>query len=172
MEELLKIDLACGDNKKEGFLGVDICKTDSVDIVYDLEKYPWDFAKDNSVDEIHCSMYIEHTKDIIKFMEECYRILKPLGTMTIIAPYYSSIRAWQDPTHVRAISEATFLYYNKQWMKDNKLEHYGIKADFDYTYGYMINPEWASRNEEAKMFATRNYLNVVSDIQVILTKKK
>ena len=92
--------------------------------------------------------------------------------MTIVAPYYSSIRAWQDPTHVRAISEATFLYYNKEWMKTNKLEHYGIKADFDYTYGYMINPEWANRNEEAKMFATRNYLNVVSDIQVILTKKK
>ena len=31
----------------------------------------------------------------------------------IWAPYYTSMRCWQDPTHTRAISEATFLYANK-----------------------------------------------------------
>ena len=171
-KKLIRYDLACGDSKKEGFTGVDICKTDSVDIVCDLNKYPWTFAEDNSVDEIFSSMFVEHVGDIVKFMEEIYRILKVGGTCTLIAPYYSSIRCWQDPTHVRAISEATFLYYNKKWMDENKLSHYGIKADFDYTFGYNMDPMWASRSDEAKSFAVKHYINVVSDIQVVLTKRE
>jgi predicted SAM-dependent methyltransferase len=167
---LVKYDLACGGNKKEGHVGIDIAKIDGVDIVMDLEKFPWDL-KDNSADELWCSNYVEHTPDIIAFMEECCRILKTGGKMTIIAPYYNSMRAWQDPTHKRVISEATFLYYNKKWRDENKLSHYNIKADFDYTYGYFFTPLWASRNEEARSFAVIHYTNVVSDIQINLVKK-
>jgi hypothetical protein len=170
--KLIRLDLACGDNKQEGFTGVDIAKTPAVDIIADLEQFPWTFAKDNSVDEIFCSHYVEHTPDLIKFMDECWRILKVDGKMTVFAPYYSSIRAWQDPTHKRAISESTFLYFNREWMKQNKLEHYGIKSNFNFSYGYLVSPEWANRSEEARNFAIRNYINVVTDIQVTLTKLK
>jgi len=166
--KLLRLDLACGQNKQAGFIGVDIAG--DADIIQDLEVFPWQFD-DNSVDEIFCSHYVEHTSDLIKFMDECYRILKAGGRMTIIAPYYSSMRAWQDPTHVRAISEASFLYYNKDWRGQNKLDHYPIKSDFDFTYGYIINAPWSSRNEEARNFAISHYINVISDIQLVLTKK-
>ena len=165
-----KLDIACGQNKPEGFYGIDIAKTKEADMVYDLEKFPWPIP-DNSVDEATCSHYIEHTKDIIKFMDEVHRILKPGAKILIRAPYYNSSRAWQDPTHTRVISEATFLYYNKEWRTVNKLDHYQIKADFDFTFGYDFTPDWAMRSEEAKAFAVRHYTNVVMDIQVILTKK-
>lgn len=166
----IKLNLACGQTKIEGFLGVDIKKTDTVDLVVDLEKFPWPW-EDNSVDEIFCSHYVEHTNDLIKFMEECYRILKPEGTIKIIAPYYNSIRCWQDPTHKRAISEATFLYFNKQWRDINRLDHYGINADFDFNYGYDLNPEWAVRPAAARDFAIKHYTNVVNDIHVSLKKR-
>jgi hypothetical protein len=81
------------------------------------------------------------------------------------------MRCWQDPTHKRAISEATFLYYNKQWRDTNKLDHYPIHCDFDYTYGYDINAIWANRSEEARNFAISHYMNVVNDIHVVLTKR-
>lgn len=165
----LKYDLACGQNKQEGFIGVDIAGNQ--DITADLTKFPWKFAKDNTVDEIFCAHYVEHTPDLIKFMDECYRILKPGGKMTVIAPYYNSIRCWQDPTHTRAISEATFLYYNKDWRTNNKLDHYPIKADFDFSYGYAIDPLWQNRSEESRAFAIKHYTNVVNDIHVTLTKK-
>lgn len=165
-----RVDLACGQNKTPNFFGVDIVKTKEVDLVWDLEKYPWPFP-DNCVDEAVCNHYIEHTKDIMKFMNEVYRILVPGAKITIRAPYYNSMRAWQDPTHTRAISEATFLYYNKEWRKQNKLDHYPIKCDFDFSFGYDFTPDWAMRSEEARAFAVRHYTNVVSDIQVILTKK-
>jgi len=59
MDEKIKLNLACGDKKKEGFIGIDITETDSTDIIHDLNVYPWPF-EDNSVDEIYCSHYIEH----------------------------------------------------------------------------------------------------------------
>ena len=104
-------------------------------------------------------------------MGEVYRILKPGAKIFIRAPYYNSVRGWQDPTHTRLISEATFLYYNKDWRTANKLDHYPIHCDFDFNFGYDFMPDWAMRSEEAKAFALRHYTNVVSDIQVILVKK-
>jgi ubiquinone/menaquinone biosynthesis C-methylase UbiE len=146
-------------------------KLPDVDVVWDLEKIPWPFKTD-SVDEVFCSHYIEHTDDFIKFMNEVYRILKVGAKCTVIAPYYSSMRAWMDPTHKRAISEQSFLYVNKGWRDANQLDHcLGATCDFDFTYGYIVTPEWATRNEEARAFAIKYYINVVSDIQVILTKR-
>jgi SAM-dependent methyltransferase len=166
--ELVKLDLACGQNKKEGFKGVDTWE--GADIVHDLNVYPYPFEND-SVDEIYCSHYVEHVADLIQFMDECYRIMKVGASMTVIAPYYSSVRAWQDPTHVRPISEASFFYYNKGWRESQKLDHYPIKSDFDFTYGYAFAHEWQNRSEEAKQFAVKHYLNVITDIQVSLKKR-
>lgn len=166
----LKLDLACGQNKRAGFTGVDIAKGKGVDIVHNLEKYPWPF-KANSVDEVNISHYIEHVHDLVKFMNELYRVMKPGAQCSVVAPYYSSMRAWQDPTHVRAISEASFLYFNKEWRQNNRLDHYKIAADFDFSYGYALNPEWQNRSEESRAFAIQHYINVVSDIQVVLTKR-
>jgi SAM-dependent methyltransferase len=166
----LKYDLACGQNKQPDHTGVDIAGNDA-DIYFDLTTFPWTFAEDNSADEIFVSHYVEHTPDLMKFMDECWRILKPGGKMTVIAPYYNSIRCWQDPTHLRAISEATFLYFNKGWREANKLDHYPIKSDFDFSYGYGLAPEWASRSAESVGFAVKHYTNVVNDIYVTLIKR-
>lgn len=189
-DTVLKLSLACGGNKPEGFKGVDIVKTDSTDYVEDLMKFPWVQFADDSVDEIECSNFVEHIPHgdsrhdpFFQFFDEIYRILKPAefdpenpnipvkGFARIVCPYYSSMRAWQDPTHQRAISEASFLYVNKQWRIDNKLDHYPITCDFDFSYSYVVSPEWQARNQEAQMFAIRHYNNVVSDIQVQLVKR-
>lgn len=172
-EKIIKYDLACGNYKEsKDFIGVDVHKTDCVDVIFDLDTYPWTFAEDNSVDEIRCSHFVEHVKDIVAFMNECGRILKPGGKMTIIAPYYSSVRCWQDPTHIRAISEGTFLYYNKAWRERENIGNYlPITCDFEFTIGYNLEPDWVNRNEAARTFALKHYINVVSDLQVVLIKK-
>ena len=165
----MKLDIAAGQNKKEGFTGIDIMP--GSDIVHDLEVFPWPIESD-SVEEAHCSHFIEHVKNFGGFFDELYRILKVGAKCTFIAPYYTSVRAWQDFTHVRAISEATFLYINKEWRKVNKLDHYPIHCDFDFTYGYSFHPNWASRNEQSRAFAVAHYNNVVTDIMVTVTKRK
>lgn len=172
-KEKLRLDLGCGQNPKEGFKGVDKYAP-KVDYKVDLFKFPWPF-RNESVEEIYSNQFFEHIpKDIrFKFMDECYRILAPEGKMTIIAPYYTSMRATQDPTHEwPPISEASFLYFNKKWREDNKLDHYPVKCDFDYTYAHNVSAEWHARSIEAAGFAIRNYCNVASDIIVNLTKRK
>ncbi len=54
----LKLDLACGQNPKEGFEGVDLYAANAKHRV-DLFKFPFPW-EDNSVSEIHCSHFIEH----------------------------------------------------------------------------------------------------------------
>lgn len=167
---MIKLDLACGQSKFPGFIGVDLKKIEGVDIKLDLEKYPWPWGN-NSVEEIYCSHFVEHVDDLIRFMDECYRILKPMKKMVVRAPYYTSIQSMQDPTHKRPISEATFFYFNKEWREVNTIAHYPIKSDFDVNYGYIFYPNWGDRPHEERLFAMTHYFNVVSDIQVNLIKR-
>lgn len=186
----VRLSLACGDRKPEGFYGVDVAKTEAADFVQDLFTFPWTQFPDNSVDEIEISHFVEHIPHgdgyhdpFFQFFDEIYRILKPAefdpnnpniattGIVNIVSPYYSSVRAWWDPTHLRAISEQSFLYLNKQWRVDNLLDHYPVSCDFDFSYGYVLDPEWQNRSQEAQTFAIKHYNNVVSDIQVRLVKR-
>jgi hypothetical protein len=172
----LKLDLGCGDNKKEGFKGVDYAKTKSTDYVHDLLKFPWPF-KDGSVEEVHTSHFFEHipAKMRPRFMDELFRVLEPGGKVTIITPYFNSVRATQDFTHEwPPISPNSFLYFNKNWRIENKLTHgyYDMKCDFDFTYGYSIAPAWVSKSEDARTFAIAHYNEVISDLHTTLISRK
>jgi hypothetical protein len=166
----MKLDIACGQNKHEGFTGIDIAPCEGVDIVHDLEVFPWPIESD-SVEEVVCSHYFEHTSKPMEFMNELHRIMKVGAKATLITPYYTSIRCWQDPTHKNAISEATYYYYNKGWREMNKLNHYPITCDFDIQFGHSINQAWRGRNQQTLQFAISHYWNVIDDIHAILTKK-
>ena len=138
----LGYDLGCGNNLGGGdksFIGVDIIKKGTqATIEWDLfHNFPWGFAKDNSVDEIFSSHMLEHLPHgdgyhdpFYQFFDEIYRILKPGGIARFVCPYYSSVRAIQDPTHMRSIGEPTFFYLSKKWRELNKLTHYPITCDF------------------------------------------
>lgn len=172
----LRLDLGCGNNKRDGFKGVDFVKTDAADYVHDLFTFPWPF-KDSSVEELHAAHFFEHVPHLLrgKFMDEAYRILVPGGKFTIICPYYTSVRATQDFTHEwPGISQNSFLYFNKGWREQNKLTHgyYDLKADFDFSYGWSVNAAWQARNDEARNFAIQWYANAVDDIHVNLVSRK
>jgi ubiquinone/menaquinone biosynthesis C-methylase UbiE len=165
----MKLDIACGQNKQKGFMGVDVAAAPGVDYVWDLEKFPWEPFADNSVDEFYVSHYAEHTKDLLKFMDEIWRIGKDGAKLTILGPYYTSIRAWQDPTHTRALSEATWMYFSKNWRVVNKLDHYPVICDFEPNQMLLFfNPPWDKKSEEARQFAKEHYFNAVSDMLVEL----
>jgi hypothetical protein len=190
--DLLRLDLACGNNKQEGFIGVDVSESTGADAIANLSEGPmWmlfpkepssmEFKRlqpyldetyclhDGSVSEIFCSHFIEHVFDIKMFMEECWRVMADKAIIRIIAPYYTSVRATQDFTHIRSISENTFLYFNKKWITDNKLEHYEINCNFNIdSIKYIYYPEWGVRAKQAQEWARQHYWNVVMDIDVIL----
>lgn len=171
--EALKLDLACGQNKTPGFLGVDIVGAPGVDVVFDLRQTPWPW-KDGEVAEVVCSHFLEHLtgEERIAFMDELWRVLAEGGKATIITPYYTSMRAVQDPTHKwPPVCEASYLYFNKGWREQNRLDHYPIRCDFDFSYGYLLAGDVAARAQEFRDYAIRSLNNSVNDLQVVLTKK-
>jgi len=54
---------------------------------------------------------LEHLPDLATAMTNVLRLLKPGGTFDVLVPYDLSLGAWQDPTHVRAFNERSWLYY-------------------------------------------------------------
>jgi ubiquinone/menaquinone biosynthesis C-methylase UbiE len=97
-----------------GSIGVDKTYLEGVDIVSDLFKgLPF---KDNSVDLIYCSHFLEHVDDFFYFIEELHRVLKPGGKIKASVPYYTSIDSYTDPTHKHFFTEATFNYFTDKWL--------------------------------------------------------
>lgn len=172
--KLLRLDLGCGQRKQPDHIGVDLHKTDGVDVVMDLRKTPWPW-KANSVESVYSAHFLEHLTgpERIVFMDELYRVLRVGGTALFITPYWANMRAVQDPTHAwPPIAESSYLYFNAEWRKQNGLEHYLGHCDFDYTYGYAMSPAIAGRNEEQRQNAIVHYNNAVLDLHVTLTKRE
>ncbi|MGH2619335.1 MAG: class I SAM-dependent methyltransferase [Anaerolineales bacterium] len=172
-KELLKLDLGCGQNKAEGFTGVDIWEGEGVDVVHDLLKFPWPF-KPESVGQVHSSHFLEHVPGRLRFqfMDELHRILAEGAEATFIVPYYASMRAVQDPTHEwPPICEASFLYFNREWRAANKLDHYPVNCDFDFSYSYNVENIWMTRNDELRSYAFRHYWNAINDLVVVMKKR-
>ncbi len=168
---LLKLDIGAGQNPKEGFDGVDLWE--GAKYSFDVRKAPWPFT-DQSVGEVYSNQFLEHLSgpERIPFMDELWRVMAVDAKATIITPYWSSMRAVQDPTHAwPPVCEASYLYFNKKWREDNKLDHYAIKADFDFTYGYSLHPLLHQKNDEYRQFAVANYVNSVTDLQAVLTRR-
>ncbi len=108
----MNIDIGCGSHKTPGFVGIDREAYDGVDIVHDLNYgLP---IHDNSVDLVLASHILEHLPDTVEIMREIWRVCKHGSQVAISVPYYKSIGAWQDPTHVRAFTEATFYYWDPE----------------------------------------------------------
>lgn len=172
VEASLKLDLGCGKNPREGFVGVDV-KDFGQAIVADLTtKWPWE---DSSVEEINCSHMVEHltAEQRIHFVNELHRVLKKGGKATIVTPHWASCRAYGDLTHQwPPVSEFWYYYLVKEWRAVNAPHNDTYTCDFEFVYGYSENPALSGRDQEYKQYAFANYKESISDLHCILTAKK
>lgn len=112
MNQPLKIlDLGCGNKKRFGAIGIDFNSRTAADIVHNLNHFPYPLD-DCSFDEIYLDNTLEHLDDVIRVMEEVYRILKPGGLVKVIAPYFRSLWASIDPTHKHFFTIESFAYFD------------------------------------------------------------
>ena len=125
MEQLRKLNLGCGRDIKKGYINIDQSKLDGVDVVHDLNKYPWPFQK-NYFDEIYARDAIEHLKDIFKVMNEINRISKPGAIVKLIVPYWHSSAAFYPNHHYFFNVDGLKLFTEKDRSYDN---HYGFKLE-------------------------------------------
>ncbi len=121
------LDLGGGSNPHEEFIIVDKRKLDCVDIVHDLEIFPWPFP-DNCAEVLLISHLLEHIKPwlTIDFMNEAWRVLKPKGLACIATPYAGSPSYWQDPTHINGFTEKTFEYFTPELPNERDSLSYAV----------------------------------------------
>lgn len=106
----MKLNLGAGSRAKHGYVNVDAAEMPGIDVVHDLDVFPWPFA-DGSADGIEAFDVFEHVDNPVGFMTECWRVLKPGGEVYIHTTYWRSKNCYTDPTHKRFCTKRTFDYW-------------------------------------------------------------
>ncbi|XHS77690.1 methyltransferase domain-containing protein [Burkholderiaceae bacterium UC74_6] len=130
-----RVNLGSGRDYKAGWLNIDILDRAMPDLVLDLSaplqlplradaprSGPIELSEE-SLDLIYANNVLEHVPDLPGLMSNCLRLLKTGGEFQIEVPYERALSAWQDPTHVRAMNENSWLYYTDWFWYLGWFEH-------------------------------------------------
>jgi len=129
------IHLGSGKDYKPGWLNLDVVERAQPDLLLDLAQdvpLPLLVESDTvgpvlieagSVDVIHANNVLEHVPDLVTLMSNGLRLLKVGGEFQIEVPYERALTAWQDPTHVRAMNENSWIYYTDWFWYLGWFEH-------------------------------------------------
>ena len=109
----MKLNLGCGESKREGYINLDYPEIN-------LEKIPYPFD-DNSVDEVLLSHVLEHLwiKPTL-VIEEIHRILKPDGILILKLPIRTNI--------VQHVRNKHSIYYMNYFLT-NPVGSIAVKID-------------------------------------------
>jgi SAM-dependent methyltransferase len=107
------LNLGAGNKLMAGAVNHDIIKhRKEIDVTHDLNVMPWPW-KDDSFDLINACSVFEHLRvNLAEVMNECWRILRPGGTVRIKVPWCKSEMAFSDPTHYWQFSIRTFDFFD------------------------------------------------------------
>jgi len=125
------LDIGCGYHKWPGSVGLDIAPLEGVDVVHDLNQFPYPFP-DDSFDRIRVIHVIEHIESIPKTMEEIHRIARHSAVVEIETPHYTDASSWQDPSHRWHLNTRSFDFF-----QDDHATNYYSKARFEVLYSYV-----------------------------------
>ena len=122
-----KLNIGCGRDIKKGYVNLDVTKIEGVDIVHNLNKFPYPF-KDNTFGEIYASHVIEHIEDFKKIMNELHRILRTGGKLIVRVPHFSCSAAFY-PHHKIFFKHNSFANICRGWQWQN-IEYKQIFSKF------------------------------------------
>ena len=118
-----KLNMGSGKDWREDYFNVDFDPYWEPDAVLDFNRpvpigQPLESPRFGQVvlqndwfDEITANDCLEHISNLTMAMTSCLNLLRVGGLFRISVPYDLSWGAWQDPTHVRAFNERSWLYY-------------------------------------------------------------
>ncbi len=129
------MNLGSGKDYRAGWLNVDVLERAQPDLVLDLAKplaLPLTLPtlaggqvvlEAGAFDRVHASNVLEHVPDLPALMGNLLALLAEGGELEIEVPYERAPTAWQDPTHVRAMNENSWLYYTEWFWYLGWFEH-------------------------------------------------
>ena len=104
----LTLNLGSGKDRRADCVNADICADVGADWVVDIGAF---MQIDRQFSKIIANDVLEHIPNLVQAMTNCRDLLEMGGEMHIHVPYDLSHGAWQDPTHVRAFNEKSWVYY-------------------------------------------------------------
>ena len=134
----IKLNLGCGEKKKEGYINVD--KFGNPDVEQDLDVFPWPWET-NSIREIQLIHVLEHlgqqTKTYFKIFQEMYRICHHGSLIYITVPDFRHDHFHSDPSHVRVVTPLGLQLFskklNKSWIEQGASNSpLGIHLNVDF----------------------------------------
>jgi SAM-dependent methyltransferase len=120
---LKKLNLGCGEDKKDGYINVDWSPLPKPDVVHDLNVLPYPFT-DNSIDLIEAFHVLEHLDKPFAIMKEFHRILKVGGVLHVKVPHFS--RGFTHAEHAHGFDVTFPLYFDKHFTKSG---YYGVPLE-------------------------------------------
>jgi predicted SAM-dependent methyltransferase len=115
-----KLYLGAGtDRFGDDWLHHDLLPLEGIESVHNLviTPYPWPDAQFTHISAIDVVEHLpnydnDNNPMIIKFLEECHRLLMLGGELRIRTPRYDAEFLWIDPTHVRGFHEQSFDFFD------------------------------------------------------------
>src|SRR5580704_11987490 len=104
------LHLGCGPKNKLGDVGVDLLPGPAVDVVHDLNVFPWPLPSD-TYDRVICIDVVEHLTNVVRTMEEIHRVATSGARVRIQVPTLTSRSFYTDPTHLHAFGYRSFDYF-------------------------------------------------------------
>lgn len=129
------INLGSGKDYRAGWLNIDVIEQAEPDLVLDLGRpQQWPLAahgmyagpvllEAGKVDLIYANNVLEHVPDLPMLMGNALALLAEGGQFAIEVPYEHAPTAWQDPTHLRALNENSWIYYTDWFWYLGWFEH-------------------------------------------------
>lgn len=186
---MIKLNLGCGQNPRDGYVNVDKYDSFAPDVVWDLEVAPWPFDT-GSAAEVVMHHSLEHmgatVEGFLSIMRELYRVCAPGAQIHIAVPHPRSDAFSGDPTHVRTVNPAVLSLFskanNRQWKElgwpNTPLATY-IDVDFELVKAeFVLTPHWLEQFKSGKVtseeitFALNTYFNVAEEIKITMAARK
>lgn len=139
-----RLNLGSGNNLIANAINHDIvAHRPEIDCVHDLNVTPWPF-EDNQFFEIIFYSVIEHLIITpIESLNECWRILRPDGTLLLKYPVHTSPTIYDDPTHRWFLSVRSLDYVDPT-------TKYGTEYGFYTPYKWRIEAKVVTKNRTMK----------------------
>jgi hypothetical protein len=147
----IKLDIGAGLFKQKGFIGLDIMNHPNIDIVHDIQTFPWP-VPDNICSQILMSHIWEHIEPKYRFevMDELWRICRYDGQLFICCPHAGSYLESAHPAHYMCPNVGTFQFFDPDF-------HFWQACSYKKPLPWKI---------------IRNDVNVTGTIEVILEPRK
>ena len=132
----LRLNIGCGNNKKEGWINIDLSR--KADVILDIRNpIPLPSSSCSIVYSEHFLEHLSYPADTLTFLSECYRLLEPGGSFSVGVPDTEG----PIKEYVAQINDKTISFWKKdgfpEWCEtEMDYINYHFRQDGEHLFAY------------------------------------